>query len=340
MNFLAKSILTACILSISAPAITAAETESISYVPTIHGTLRPRLEMSTEDDVYRFQLRNARVSLTGMIAPQIDYFVQADFCDRGSVKFLDGWIRLKMAEGLKFQAGQFRMPFGVDAFRAPDNYIFGNRSFMGKQMFNHRAVGAKLVYTLPSAPLTIEAGAFNPTTIQDHTPWNHTLTYSAKASYRIQNVTLATGFASISPDSVRLNVADAAITWKSGRWIAEAEYMHMHYCNSTQKASQSYNAWVDYHLPIHAGMFNKLSFQGRFDGITAFSNGARNADKQLTVNELPRNRVTVGSTITYMQAKNLFLDIRANYEKYFYHSGVNPTPENGDKILLEMVLRF
>lgn len=340
MNFLTKFISSAAILILAVPSVSAAEKDSISYIPTIHGTLRPRLEMSTEDDVYRFQLRNARVSLTGMIAPQIDYFLQADFCDRGSVKFLDGWIRLKITNGLKFQAGQFRMPFGVDAFRAPNNYVFGNRSFMGKQMFNHRAVGAKLSYTLPSAPLSIEAGAFNPTTIQDHTPWNHTVACSAKATYKIQNVTLATGYASISPDSVRLNVADAAITWQSGRWIAEAEYIHMHYCNRDQKASHTYNAWVDYHMPIHAGVFNKLSFQGRFDGITAFSSGKRNKNKQLTINEKPRNRVTLGSTITYMHSKNLFLDIRANYEKYFYHSGVSPTAENGDKILLEMALRF
>lgn len=340
MHFLTKFLTCTAIIAVTSPSINAAKSDSISYIPEVHGTLRPRMEMSTEDDAFRFQLRNARVSLAGMIAPQIDYFAQADFCDRGSVKFLDGWIRLKVTNGLKFQAGQFRMPFGVDAFRAPNNYIFGNRSFMGKQMFNHRAVGAKISYTLPTAPLTIEAGAFNPTTIQDHAPWNHTVAYSAKASYEINHVTFATGFASISPDSVRLNVSDGAITWKAGRWTAEAEYMYMHYCNRRQKSSHAYNAWVDYAMPVRAGLFNKLSFQGRFDGMTAFSNGKRNKDGKLTVNEPARNRATVGSTITYMRSKNMFLDIRANYEKYFYHSGVTPTPDNGDKILLEMVLRF
>ena len=36
----------------------------------------------------------------------------------------------------------------------------------------------------------------------------------------------------------------------------------------------------------------------------------------------------------------MFLDIRADYEKYFYHHGVSVSPENGDKLVLEMVLRF
>lgn len=340
MRILSKLALTGAVFfAFSQPGVASAS-DSISYIPQIHGTLRPRLEVSTDDNAYRFQLRNARVSLTGMIAPQIDYFMQADFCDRGSVKFLDGWIRMKIVNGLKLQAGQFRMPFGVDAFRAPHNYIFGNRSFMGKQMFNYRAVGAKLSYTLPSRPLTIEAGAFNPKTIQDHTPWNTTVAYSAKATYRVHNVTLAAGYASISPDSVRLNALNGAITWAFGRWTAEAEYMHMHYCNRDRKGSHAYNAWIDYRMPVRAGIFNRLSFQGRFDGLTAFSNGKRTKEGLLTVNEQPRNRVTVGSTLTSQPVKNIYMDLRLDYEKYFYHSGFKPSTDNADKILLELVLRF
>lgn len=318
-----------------------ASSDSISYKPEVHGTLRPRMEMSTEGDAsYRFQLRNARVSMNGFIAPSIDYFVQADFCDRGSVKFLDGWIRLGITEGLKFQAGQFRMPFGVEPFRAPHNYIFSNRAFIGKEMFNYRAVGAKLSYTLPKAPLTLEAGLFNPTKIGDHTPWNRSLAFGSKATYKIGNVSLEAGFASISPDSVRLNVIDGAISWKSGRWLAEAEYMNEHYAGRNLKNCHGYNAYVDYHMPIKAGIFNKLSFQGRFDGMTAHSSGARNDEGNLTINDPARNRVTVGATISYVRTASMYLDIRADYEKYFYHKGVAVSPEKGDKLVLEMVLRF
>lgn len=314
--------------------------DSISYIPQIHGTLRPRMELSTENGDSRFQLRNARVSINGNIAPMIDYYVQADVCDRGKMKFLDGWIRLAIMKGLKFQAGQFRMPFAVDPFRGPHTYLFANRSFIGKQIFNNRAVGAKVSYTLPKTPLILEAGVFNPSTIADHTPWNHSPAFASKAIYKIGEITLTGGFASISPDSTRMNVIDGCVTWKSGRWTAETEYMHTHYAHSRYKPSHAYNAYVDYRLPIKAGIFNRLSFQGRFDGITSHSDGSSTDGGPLVENDPARNRITLGTTISYVRSASMFLDIRANYEKYFYHKGVNVTPDNGDKIVFEMVLRF
>lgn len=321
-------------------AVGAIASDSISYVPQVHGTLRPRMELSTVDDAYRFQLRNARLSLNGFIAPSIDYFAQVDICDRGSMKFLDGWIRLAVTRNFKFQAGQFRMPFAVDPFRGPHTYLFANRSFMSKQVFNYRAVGAKLSYKLPKLPLTLEAGAFNPSKIGDHTPWNHSLAFGSKAVYKIDNVSLAAGFASVKPAGSRMNAIDGCITWQSGRWLAEAEYINSHYANRDFKNTHSYNAYVDYRMPVEAGIFNRLSFQGRFDGITDFSTGTTDEEGKLTINEPARNRVTVGATISYIKSANMFLDIRADYEKYFYHSGVTVTPEMGDKLVLEMVLRF
>lgn len=318
----------------------AEKNDSISYRPNFHGTLRPRMELSTEDNEFRFQLRNARVSMDGQISPSIDYFIQVDACDRGTMKFLDGWARIKVADGLKFQAGQFRMPFAVDPFRAPHNYVFSNRSFIGKQIFNWRAVGAKVSYTLPRTPLTLEAGVFNPKSISDHTPWNKTAAFASKALYKAGDFTFAAGYASIKPTDTRMNALDGCITWKTGRWTTEAEYLYTHYVHNRFKASHAYNAYTTYAMPIKAGIFNRLSFQGRFDGITAHSSGKFNEEGQLEVTDPARNRITVGTTISYIRSKSMYLDIRADYEKYFYHSGVTVTPEMGDKLVLEMVLRF
>ncbi len=338
LNF-KKFLVTA--ISLSAITVSSAVTgDSISYVPNAHGTLRPRMELSTVDNAYRFQLRNARVSLDGAISPSINYYAQVDICDRGSMKFLDGWIRVGLSKGLKFQAGQFRMPFGVDPFRGPHTYLFASRSFIGKQVFNHRAVGAQLSYTLPKAPITLQAGAFNPSKIGDHTPWNNTVAFASKAVATIDRVKLSAGFASISPDSSRMNCLDAAITWSQGRWYVEAEYVNTHYANRDTKDSHAWNAYADYRMPIKAGIFNRLSFQGRFDGITAHSSGYDDKDHRLIMDNPARNRITAGATISYIRSASMFLDIRANYEKYFYHSGVHVTPEMGDKLVLEMVLRF
>ncbi len=340
---LQKSILA---LTLMASALTAGASEAdsttvkVRYIPQIHGVVRGRFEASTEDGDYRFEVRNARLTVGGNIAPFADYFIQTDFCDQGKIKILDAWARAWFSKSFGVQAGQFRMPFGVDPFRAPSNYIFANRSFMGKQMCNYRAVGAKFMWHPVALPMTIEAGAFNPGTIGDHTPWHNTLTYAAKLTADWDNVTFTTGFQSIRPDGVRANLVDAAATWKYDRWIVAGEYMYEHYTRNRHRDAHSYLVYADYSMPIHAGFFNNLSFQGRFDGITAHSSAVRDSDGEITTTTPAHNRLTVGSTISYLRSKTIGLDFRLNYEKYFYHHGVDPTAENGDKIVAEMVIRF
>lgn len=314
------------------------------YLPNVHGTFRPRIETEFGHDLpaaARFQVRNARLSLDGNIGKTFDYYYNMDFCDQGKIKILDVWARVNFPANVSFQIGQFRMPFGVDPFRAPNNYIFANRSFIGRQMCNVRAVGAKLMYTLPMAPLSIEAGMFNPTPIGDHAVWNTSFAYAGKVSYTIGHTKLATGFQSIRPDGIRVNLVDAAVTWTpSVRWTLEAEYMYKHYTHDTHKAAHGWLAWADYHMPIKAWLFNRLSFQGRFDGMTAHSSAVRGTDGLLMTDAPARNRLTVGGTISHFNAKNFFVDVRANYEKYFYHKNQVVAEGDGDKFLVELVFRF
>lgn len=315
---------------------------SFSYVPEIHGALRSRYEMDLDGEGSRFQVRNARVTLAGKIAPSIDYFAQTDLCDRGKMKILDAWGRIAIVKELTFQAGQFRMPFGTDCFRAPANYIFANRSFIGKQMCNVRAVGAKLSYTRPlagSQSLTVEGGVFNPTSISDHEVWVKDLGYAAKVVYGVGNVKMATGVQSIEPDSVRTNLWGASVTWTPGRWTFEGEYMHKHYTHTAHRAAQGWVLWADYAMPVKAGVFNRASFQARWDGMTPHSDATRNEAGALVANHQARNRVTAGATLTYAY-KALRCDLRLDYEKYFYHSGAVVAAGEGDKICAEMVIRF
>lgn len=310
------------------------------FMPEIHGTIRPRFEMLTDGGEARFQVRNARLSLNGSITPLVDYYFNTDFCDRGSIKILDVWTRIHLSRQLSVQAGQFRMPFGVDPFRGPHTYLFANRSFIGKQVANVRAVGVKLSYTFPTIPLTIEGGAFNPTTIGNHESWNKDLAYAAKISYRVSNVTFTTGIKSVIPDGVRTNLIDGCVGWKAGRWQVEGEYMNKHYTNSAHKASHAYCMYASYSMPVKTGMFNRLSFQGRFDGMTDHSNARRGEDGKLETNDPSRNRMTIGSTISCIKSKNTFLDLRVNYENYFYHHDAEIAQGEDDKIVVELVLRF
>lgn len=313
--------------------------DAVDYKPNFHGVVRTRWEMETETGDSRFQVRNARISIDGRIAEPIEYFIQADLCDRGAMKILDAWGRLTIAEGLKVQAGQFRMPFGVDPGRAPANYIFSNRSYLGKEVCNVRAVGAKLMYSFKDVPLSVEAGAFNPTSISDHEKWNGSMAYSGKVTYKWGNVKLNAGVKTLMPDSVRINLVDGNISWSAGRWLVEGEYINKHYANSAHKTSHAYTIFADYRMPVEAGVFNQLSFQGRFDGMTDHSSGKRDTEGRLYTTDPARKRITVGSTLSYIKGA-VHADIRLNYEKMFFDHGVKAPQGKGDKIVAELVIRF
>lgn len=317
-------------------------TKSFSYMPAIHGALRTRFEHDFDNGGSRFQVRNARVTIGGNVAPAIDYFIQTDLCDRGKMKILDAWGRIALARDLRLQAGQFRLPFGTDPFRGPANYVFANRSFIGKDMCNVRGVGAKLSWSVPVADrqrITLEGGAFNPTSISDHEIWVKELSYAAKEIYAIGNVKVSTGVQSLSPDSIRINLWNASCTWSSGGWTVEGEYMNKHYTRDTHKPAHGWLLWADYALPVKAGVFNRASFQARWDGITAHSDGRRDDSGALCSNRPARQRLTAGATMTYA-CKAVHCDLRLDYEKFFYRSGASVPPGEGDKICAEMVIRF
>lgn len=311
----------------------------VDYMPRFGGVLRARWEINTRGGLNRFALRNARVNVAGRIAAPVDYYLQADLCDRGKMKFLDGWVRLALFEGFRFQVGQFRMPFGVDIFRGPGNYLFANRSFVGRQMCNYRAVGVKASYRLPAVPVEVEAGVFNPGTISDHTPWTRQKAYAARATANVGDFRLSAGFMSIIPDSVRVNMADVAVVFERCGWHAEVEYLYKHYTSGRYKPCHGMVSFIDYSMPVRAGIFNRCSFQGRFDAMTDHSCCVRDDSGSLVTDDPARRRVTVGATVSRVVASR-HLDLRLNYEKYFYNRGVTPPVEGDDKIVAELVLKF
>lgn len=318
--------------------------EWLKYLPEIHGTVRPRMEVEFGHGLpaaARFQVRNARLSIEGKAGSYFDYFLNTDLCDCGELKVLDFWARVKLPVGVNIQAGQFRVPFGIDPFRAPHNYIFANRSFIGKQMCNVRAVGVKVDYTLAKIPVKAEAGMFNPGSISNHMVWNTTFAYAGKLTYTPGNTHISAGFASLRPANTRINLADAAFTWAPGsRWTVEAEYMYKHYTGHAHRPAHSWLTWANYQMPLSkCPIFNRLSFQGRYEGITAHSKG-KCTDGIAPTDDAPCNRITLGSTISYYKSKNLFVDLRANYQKAFYHSGYIAEQGEGDKFLMELVVRF
>lgn len=316
-------------------ALGASAQEKIDYRPNFHGAVRTRWEMETESGESRFQVRYARFTIDGKVAPCLDYFLQTDLCDQGAIKILDAYARVRIVKGLQFQAGQFRMPFGVETFRAPQNYIFANRSFMAKDVCNYRKVGAKVAYTLPvKTPLLLEAGIFNNAAIGNHNTWSKHYAFAGKATLTLDQFKISGGAMSVRPDVTRLYMYDGAVSWENANFLVAAEYMAEHYGDKRHDDTHAYCAYVDYHKPFKAGIFNQWSVQGRFDGMTSQWDGITDSAEKAA-----RNRITVGGTLTY-KYKVVFADIRLNYEKYFYHSGADITKGANDKIVAELAIRF
>jgi len=317
-----------------------AVTDKVDYMPAIHGVLRTRWEGEFNDGfAQRFQVRNARLSVAGKVLPSLSYFIQFDACDRGKMKFLDAYARWGFAADWKVQAGQFRVPYGVDCFRGPASYYFSNRSFMGKHVMNMREVGAKIGYYGTKIPLTLEAGMFNSAATSNHDVWQDAMNYAVKGSFRVGDVTFSASYISVKPDIVRINLVDGAVTWQTGRWIVEGEYQHKHYTNRSHKAVDAWNLFTSYAIPLDSHTFNSLSMQTRFDGMTDHSNGTCSSDGKLHVTEPARRRITVGATLSALR-KNVKADLRLNYEKYFYDDNITVPKGDNDKIVAELVIKF
>jgi len=314
--------------------------DKTNLIPELNGTFRGRFEYEPESEMQRFQVRNARLQVSGRVANPIGYVFQADFCDRGKFKMLDAYGWLAPDPQWKIMVGQERIPFSIDASRAPHTYLFANRSFICKYTSNFRGVGAKFSYSPAAVPVYVEAGLFNTATMANHDVWQSSVSAGAKARYTFgERLAAEIGFESLVPDSIRWNAFDVSLSYKYDRWLVEGEYVNKHYSNSAHPTCHAYNLMAQYSMPVKAGIFNRMSFETRFDGMTAHSDGYRDSEGSLCSNQSRRNRLTLGSTLGYVRAKVL-CEIRLNYEQYFYPSAVDVADGDNSKLVAELVIRF
>lgn len=114
------------------PQLIDAQTKSSwkEYLPELHGVIRGRYEYQMGPDQHRFEVRTARLSLTDSIGNYIDYKVQIDYSDEGTMKTVDAYIGIRPAGRFRIQIGQMRVPYTIDAHRTPDMQYFANLRFL------------------------------------------------------------------------------------------------------------------------------------------------------------------------------------------------------------------
>lgn len=340
-------ILTFLILYSATSTVIAQEQEAVDYTPKIHGTIRAKYEYQPEISSGRFEVRNARFSLTGNVAPIVSYKAEIDLSDEGSIKMLDAYTRLTPITNFNFTIGQMRVPFTIDAHRSPHQQYFANRSFIAKQVGNVRDVGATVGYKFNNGfPIMLEGGLFNGSGLTDQKDfWTKQVNFSAKAQFFLPegfNITLSAQ--KIKPENISIMMYDAGIYFQSRRWHIEAEYLLKLYASDAFDNVNAFDGFICYDLPLRCKLFRKMSFLGRYDYMSDHSNGKayldgkENIEGALIVNDYQRQRLTGGITLSL--AKPFISDIRINYEKYFYKSGVIVKPSEQDKFVIEIMTRF
>lgn len=315
------------------------------YKPEIHGTIRGKYEYQTSEGEGRFEVRNARFSLSGKVVKAVSYKAEVDLSDEGSIKMLDAYTRITPFGGFDFTIGQMRVPFTIDAHRSPHQQYFANRSFIAKQVGNVRDVGATAAYKLNAGfPLVLEAGLFNGSGLTNQKDyWTKGVNFSAKAQLFLPqgfNVTLSAQ--KIKPSATTIMMYDAGAYYHGGGWHVEAEYLYKHYGDNAYGGVHAFDGFVNYDIPIRGkeALVKKVSPLVRYDCMGDHSDGSTYDEQglRLTTADYKRSRLTGGVTLSL--ATPFVSDIRVNYEKYFYRDGAVVKTSEHDKIVVELMTRF
>lgn len=311
------------------------------YIPDIHGTIRAKYEYEPKIDKGRFQIRNARMALEGIIIPEIRYKAEIDLSDEGSIKMLDAYIRYRPKKAWKFTFGQMRVPFSIDAHRSPHLQYFANRSFIAKQVGNVRDVGAAVGWTFgKSFPITLEGGIFNGSGLTGQKNfWTSNFNFSFKAQAMLwDKFNLTISMQKTFAGDVNTYLYDAGAYFQTSRWHIEAEYLRKYYAHYSFSPVNAIDAFAAYRLPLKKHL-SAISFLGRYDYMSDHSKGNVHENGKLATDDPGRHRLTGGVTLSFGK-KSLQADLRLNYEQYFYSKGTTPALSEQSKAVVEFAVHF
>lgn len=315
------------------------------FKPQIHGNIRGKYEYQPETEEGRFQVRNARLNVSGYALEKVYYKAEIDLSDQGVTRMLDAYVKLLPLKNLGISIGQMRVPFTIDAHRSPYNRYFANRSFIGKQVGDVRDVGAVVSYTNDSysIPFALEGGVFNGDGLTDQKAWQSSFNNSQKAQFWFgDNWNLTLSHQMIQPSIFKVNMFDAGAYFDTGRFHIEFEYLYKTYEQNSFDDVYSVDAFAMYNFPLKDCFFKNISVLARYDMMTDHADGTMTDDEiaagVMTLDDSARERITGGVTLSL--DKMFVADIRLNYEKYFYKAGAVKDDSELDKFVIEFVCKF
>ena len=315
-----------------------AQNKTVRYEPSIDGTIRGKYEYNSSLDGHRFQVRNARFSVRGAVSEFARYKAEIDLSDEGLTRMLDAYVEMKASDRISFVIGQQKVPFSTDNLRSPYNFLFANRSFLGKQLAGLRDVGATLEYEFgDKLPLELIAGVYNGKGLYNQKEWRNTLSYALRAIYQPEKWEFSANYNTIQPYELRMRIFNAGIMYTNQRWHFEGEYFHKEYEKNLFSDTKGYFVLASYDIPTpKLKAIESISPRIRYDHMSNDNNGLLNpTTNTYTVDDVERSRFTGG--INFNLKKPFINEIRLNYEQYFYAQGI---VNNDNKLVIEFVTKF
>jgi len=101
---------------------------SIGRALQISGLVQARYQGFAQSGVNNaFDLRRVRLDLRGNVSDDWSYDVYSEFAG-SNVKLVDAFVQYKIADFLKFTAGQFKIPFSIESLTSDSQLEFSDRS--------------------------------------------------------------------------------------------------------------------------------------------------------------------------------------------------------------------
>jgi len=324
------------------------------YRPQVSGIMRGKYEYEPALAAGRFEVRNARLAVSGSLPLKSSYKLEVDLSDESAIKMKDAWVRITPWKTLRLSIGQQRMPFSIDAHRNPSAQYFANRSFIAKQVGDMRDVGFQAGYDFIGKGnrkiLSIDAGIFNGSNFDNQkSAWFQSPGYSARMQFfPVRGLALVPSVQHqwIAERKASYTSFDFGAYYERGGWHIEAEYLHKFYAQDAFEDCSAVDAMVIYRHKLGNRFLESVSCLGRYDWMQDHSSGkggfvadaSGNLTSTLVLTDAERHRMSLGATFSL---RNPFFptDIRLNYEKYWYpHGGAKESEQ--DKLVCEVMIRF
>lgn len=349
----------------------------ISYLPQVYGAVKAKMELSTTDGEYRFNVRNSRIGVKGFVSPSMRYAVQVDFNNEGKISILDSYVTY-FRKNFEFTLGQQQYKFSTDLDRGPSSNMFANRSFIAKYLTSYygstlagdqaeeyvktigsRDIGALGRYSFRAGiPMRVTVGVFNGSG-SNNPEWSKSVNLSTRLDIGKREGLggAASFYTGRTPLDVHVVETDGVkkeedFTQKIRMWGCELHYVGDRFLIEAEVAQRilfdkekdvitaaHIQGYYQFGLPRN-GFAEHIAPIARWDtghGVDFLNSQTKLHDR------FNANRMTIGVNFG-LSPKLLKSELRLNYEKYFLgHHKPSDFAANKllqDKFTIEVVASF